>query len=119
MPIFKLNREVVDQIEAMLAGRIVDYLRQKQPSINQYNFRLSLSVTKDCVTEYLTLHPEEADHYFAKWENIGIHDVERIWRVEKAFMVATMDNGKPRFSRSYRDLSAAVADHLLAANGIL
>ena len=108
-----------DQIRAMLDGRTFDLLRDYDINPERVDFRKFITVQRQNLIDFLSIHPDAAEDYFRKHSiTEATHDVGKIWQDGSGFMTAWMDHGRPRSIWRFETLSEAIAEHVLITHGM-
>lgn len=107
------------QIEAMLNFSMYKLTCEYYHNPSEYFSREYITVDRQKIIEYLGKNPKKAEAYFiANKDKTGTHDVEKIWQDGSEYCAGWMDHGKLTSIRRFKNLSEAVAEHVLVCYGM-
>ncbi|MBK8402492.1 MAG: hypothetical protein IPL29_16045 [Propionivibrio sp.] len=108
-----------EQIRALLDGAIYDLLRNYVVHPERVDFRKFITLNRQKLIDFLSVHTDEAENYFRKHSaTTATHDAEKIWRDGSEYVTAWLDHGQLRSTRRFATLGEAVAEHILVSHGM-
>jgi hypothetical protein len=109
----------IEQMEAMLTDSVYDLACNYENLPARYDLRRYLTVERRKLVDYLIENPAKAEEYLQKHKDIcATHDVEKIYQQGAKYIIASMNRGRIVYSKKFRSLPKAVAEHVFISYGM-
>jgi hypothetical protein len=107
------------QMRAMLTNSVYELVSEYVEQPSRFNLKQYLTVDRPKLLKFLETYPELAGAYFQRQSALeATHDVERLSQEKSDFLVTSIDRGQPKYSRRFKSLREAVAEHVLLQYGM-
>lgn len=83
------------------------------------DIRNYITINQEDIINYLNSNPSIAENYLQKFIDLKTqHDIYAIAKISNSYRVYWLDHGKPRFEKKFKNISEAVANHVMLDLGL-